>query len=632
MALSRISFISANYVARQLGYNITDSWGQGDQATNHHYRPLETFRERFDELLVSIRDMGFEALDLWTAHLHWSWATPEHLAVAVELLRARHLRVASLAGGFGSTPREFEAACKVAVAVQTSILGGSAALLAADRAAAVALLKKYDLKLAIENHPEKTPEELLEKIGDGAQGRIGVTVDTGWFATQGYDTAQAIKKLGSHILHIHLKDVIKDGAAAFGHETCRYGRGCVPVGACVQAAEAMGYRGGYSVEHGTARSDPTEDCVVSAGMLRSWLPGEFKLPAGTKRYGVGVIGCGNIAGPYLQCLLANPKVEVIGAADLDAPRAKDFAAKYGIKAYRAVGSLLADPRIELVVNLTIHHAHPRVIRQCLKHGKHVHSEKPLALKYREAKALVDLAKQKGLRLGCSPFTFMGEAQQTAWKMVREGRLGKIRAAYAEVNWGRLEVWHPNPGPFYEVGALFDVGVYPLTLLTTMFGPARRVWSYGRVLHPDRMTKEGKPFHISTPDFAVTMIELVDGPLVRLTSSFYVRSKQAGLELHGDLGSLHVNPHSFNQPVEFAEFGKPYATVPFLKKPHSGLDWGRAIGDMAEAISQNRPHRATGEQAAHVVEICCAAHQSIKRNKPVEIASTFVPPAPMEWAK
>jgi predicted dehydrogenase len=129
-----------------------------------------------------------------------------------------------------------------------------------------------------------------------------------------------------------------------------------------------------------------------------------------------------------------------------------------------------------------------------------------------------------------------------------------------------------------------------------------------------------------------MVELENGPLVRLTTNFYVRSKQTGLELHGDLGSIWVEWHSFQGPIEICEFGKPYAPLPLVKEPFQGTEWGRAVLDMALAISENRPHRATGDQAAHVVEICCAAHQSLKRNRPVEITSTFTQPAPMDWAK
>jgi predicted dehydrogenase len=347
---------------------------------------------------------------------------------------------------------------------------------------------------------------------------------------------------------------------------------------------------------------------------------------------VGMIGCGNIADPYAQDLKSYPQIELVGVADIEASRAETLAAKYECRAYPTAEALLADESIALVVNLTIHHAHQAVTTQCLAAGKHVYSEKPLAMTYQEAQGLADLAQQKGLWLGCSPFTFLGEAQQTAWKWIRDGKLGPVRLAYAEVNWGRIESWHPEPAAFYEVGALFDVGVYPLTIVTAIFGPARRVWAYGKVLHPDRVTKRGVPFHIETADFVVAAIELENGPLVRLTTNFYVghHNKQTGIEFHGDLGSLHLSSwQNFDATVEFAEFNQKYEPVALLKEPTRGVRWGRGVLDMAQAMIEGRPHRATGEH--HVVEILCAAAESMKRHTPVEVTSNFTRPLPLEWA-
>ncbi len=353
-----------------------------------------------------------------------------------------------------------------------------------------------------------------------------------------------------------------------------------------------------------------------------------------KKLKIAIAGCGNIAPGYAKTLQPYEQIELVGAADLDPKRAEDFVATYGGKAYPTLEALLADDEVEAVVNLTIHHAHAAVITQCLNAGKHVHTEKPLAMTYPEAKALVDLAEQKGLRLSSSPITFMGEAQQTAWKVIREGRLGTVRVAYAEVNWGRIESWHPAPGPFYEVGALWDVGVYPLTVLTTIFGPARRAVGYGKVLYPDRVTKEGVPFHIDTPDFVTAAVELASGLVVRLTTNFYVgqHSKQKGIEFHGDLGSLYLDSwQSFDAAVEFAEFRQPYEPVPYAKEPYQGTEWGRAVVELADAIAEGRPQRATGAQAAHVVDILSAITTSYQQGGPVEITSDFTPPTPMEWA-
>ena len=355
----------------------------------------------------------------------------------------------------------------------------------------------------------------------------------------------------------------------------------------------------------------------------------------TKPLRVGIAGCGNIAGPYAKTMKAYPQVELIGATDVLPERAQALTAEYGGRAYATLEEMLADPSIDLVVNLTIHHAHPAVIAQSLDAGKHVHSEKPLAMRYDEARQLVALAESRGLRLSCSPITFMGEAQQTAWKVIRSGQLGQVRVVYCEVNWGRIESWHPNPGPFYEVGALFDVGVYPLTLVTTFLAPVRRVTAFGKVLHPDRVTKEGVPFHIDTPDWVTAAVELADGTVVRLTTNFYVghHGKQKGLEFHGDLGSLYLSSfQDFHADVEFAEYAKPYAPVPPVRPPFQGIDWGRSVAEMADAIAENRPQRSSGAQAAHVVEVCCAISESLQTGRPVDVTSSFAPPWPMDWGR
>lgn len=353
------------------------------------------------------------------------------------------------------------------------------------------------------------------------------------------------------------------------------------------------------------------------------------------RMRVAIVGCGNIAARYAQNLATYPQIELLGYTDLDLNRAEMLAELHGGRVYPTLEALLADPAVELVVNLTIHHAHYRVNKAVLEAGKHLMSEKPLALSYAEAAELLRLAEARGLRIGATPFSFLGEAQQTALKLVRDGRLGRVRVAYAEVNWGRLETWHPNPAPFYDVGPLVDVGVYPLTLLSALFGPARQVQAYGRVVHPERATSAGVPFTVTTPDFAVIMVEFAGGVLARLTTNFYVLNKasQQGIELHGDQGSLRLN--SWLEPdasVAFAPFGEPYTEVPPLRQPPPAIPWGMNVAELADAIHGRRRHRTTGEHAAHVVEIMEAAATSLASHRPIAIESGFAPPELMEWAR
>lgn len=262
-----VSFMTANYVARQIGYHMTEGWSQGDNATQAYFKPLKSFAKRFETYLIDIRAMGFTSVDIWTGILNPVWATGGHIDMATELLAEYRLPVTSLAGGFGENAEDFEKACELAAALNTEILAGGTAVYTQDRAFTIDTLKKYGLRLGLENHPEKTPEAMLARIGDGGDGVIGTAVDTGWYGTQGYDAALAIEKLRDHLFAVHLKDVLKPDA----HETCRFGEGCVPLQACVETLKRIGYQGGVCVEHEPELFDPTDDCKASLAMLQAWL-------------------------------------------------------------------------------------------------------------------------------------------------------------------------------------------------------------------------------------------------------------------------------------------------------------------------------------------------------------------------
>jgi predicted dehydrogenase len=349
---------------------------------------------------------------------------------------------------------------------------------------------------------------------------------------------------------------------------------------------------------------------------------------------VALVGCGNIAARYAQCITDEPRLELAGATDVQPERAAALVAQHGGRAYRTLDELLADDNVDTVVNLTGATTHATITAAALAAGRHVHTEKPVALRYAAAVELAELARSQGVRLSCSPATLLGEAQQTMWKLVREGALGTIRAIYAEANWGRIESWHPSPETLYDVGPVVDVGVYPLTIVTAIFGPARRVQAYGTTLEPERVRRDGEAFTLTTPDFAVAVLELETGIVVRLTATFWVGpGRQRGLELHGDELSLYLASWGeFDSRLDSSRDGETYTKVPLLREPYPGIDWARALVDLAEAIEEGRPHRASAEHAAHVVEILDAIDASRCDGATVEVQSSFEPPAPLDWAR
>jgi L-ribulose-5-phosphate 3-epimerase len=260
-----VSFMTANYVARELGYGAADEWGPFDAATNAAFEPIETFPERFDALLAEITGAGFDAIDLWFGHLNWRWATDDHVAAARESLDRRDVRVASLAGSIGSTTAEVEAACRLANALGVDLIAGPAGIVSTDRGEVAAVLSVHGVRFGLENHPERTPNEVLEAIGDASS--LGAAVDTGWWATQGFDPVEAIRELSDRLLHVHLKDVEEPGA----HVTCMHGEGCARIADCVDALLGIGYSGPVSIEHHSFDRDPTAECARALVLVREQL-------------------------------------------------------------------------------------------------------------------------------------------------------------------------------------------------------------------------------------------------------------------------------------------------------------------------------------------------------------------------
>lgn len=639
--MNTLSFMSANFVARQIAYRMSDGWMQGDRATNEFFRPLPTFADRFDALLGEITALGFRALDLWSAHLHYTWATPEHIAIARALLAKHRLRIVSYAGSFGSNLPELRACCRLGAALNIPVLGGGTPLLQADRHALVATLREFGLVFGHENHPEKSAAEILQKIGDADPDVIGVTVDTGWFGTQNFDAVAALRQLAPRLKHIHLKDVLARRPqptgyplADMGHETCRLGAGIVGIEACLRTLREIGYRGAISIEHEPETFDPRDDVRASREFVEAFWRARIVPVRKPLRY--AIVGCGNIAGAYGRQLAEYPELKLTGAHDLDPARAEQFTRQFGGQTYPTLDAVLADPDVDAVLNLTIHQAHVEVITRCLQAGKHVHTEKPLAMTWSQARQLAALARRQRRRLSCAPVTWLGEAQQTAWKLIRDGRIGTPRVVHAEVNWGRIEVWHPNPAPFYEVGPVFDVAVYPLTLLTAWFGPVRRVTAAGKALLPERLTKDGRPFPVPAPDWQTAVLEFESGLLARLTASFYVGGATRvveGLEVHGDTGTLVLDSWTdFASAVRVGTWQQPPWPVPPLTEPYRGTEFGRGVVELAAALREKRPHRTSAEQATHVVEVMQAILNAARAGRSVRMRSKFPPPAPMPWAR
>ncbi|MEM7443732.1 MAG: Gfo/Idh/MocA family oxidoreductase [Pseudomonadota bacterium] len=335
---------------------------------------------------------------------------------------------------------------------------------------------------------------------------------------------------------------------------------------------------------------------------------------------IGIIGCGNISDSYFKGAATSKLVTVKACADLKHELAVEKAETYGSTAV-SVDDLLADKDISIVINLTVPLAHAQVSRQILEAGKHVYTEKPLAAEFKDAKAVLELADRKGLRVGSAPDTFMGAAHQAARRAIDDGKIGRVVAGAAAVISHGMEHWHPNPSFFYKPGGgpILDIGPYYITQLVNLLGPVARVTAVAtRGLSTRTVTSE--PLAGSTIDVEIAtnvngILDFVSGANVTLTATWDVwKHEKLPFEIYGTEGSLLVpDPNFFGGEVEISAQDSDWQSLdisafPFGVPNRANNDAMvadyRMIGlfDMAAAIDSGRPHRASGALALHVLEV------------------------------
>ncbi len=350
--------------------------------------------------------------------------------------------------------------------------------------------------------------------------------------------------------------------------------------------------------------------------------------------GIGIIGCGNISGAYLTAARVFPILKIRAIADMNEDAAKARGAEFNVPV-KTVADLLADPDIQIVVNLTVPGAHVEVGLKAIAAGKHVHSEKPLGIETAEAKKLVDAAKAKGLRVGCAPDTFLGGAHQTCRKLIDEGAIGQPIGGTAIFGTAGHERWHPNPGFYYLKGGgpMLDMGPYYITDLVNLLGPVKRVAGLTSRMRSERLITSqplaGTTVPVEVATHVAGTMEFVSGALVTIVMSFDIaRHNHRPIELYGSEGAISVpDPNNFGGQIETATAAMAnWRAVPTVHPYANGNFRIIGVADMAHAIRNNRPHRASGDLAYHVLEVMEAFQRSSDSGTTVAIESRPERPA------
>lgn len=356
---------------------------------------------------------------------------------------------------------------------------------------------------------------------------------------------------------------------------------------------------------------------------------------GSGRVGVGLVGAGNISTEYLRNLTSFPDLDVRFVADLDVARARAQATAFGVERAGSPAELLRDETVELVVNLTVPAAHAEVDLSALEAGRHVWSEKPIALDRAAGRRILGAADAAGRRIAGAPDTFLGTGLQAARRYLESGAIGPARTALTLLQSPGPESWHPNPAFLFDVGAgpLFDVGPYYLTGLVTLLGPVARVSATAGRARDSRVIGSGplagQSFPVRVATHVAALYEFAGGATATSIFSFDSALPRTQFEVTATDGVLVVpDPNRFGGDlVAHDAADRRTITVP---EPR----YGRGVGvlELARAIRAGRPERASGALAFHVLDVMVSTLEAAAGGTPVQVTSTVdvAPPLPDDW--
>ena len=354
---------------------------------------------------------------------------------------------------------------------------------------------------------------------------------------------------------------------------------------------------------------------------------------------VGIVGVGNISRIYLKNLTTvfSDRVTLLGCVDLVEERSQAATEEYKLpKKYTSVEALINDSEIDIVVNLTIPNAHYDVCLEAIKAGKHTYVEKPLSIKLDDGKNLVEEAAKRDVLLGGAPDTFLGGGIQTCRKLIDDHWIGEPIATTASLAGHGHESWHPDPEFYYKSGGgpMFDMGPYYLTALINLIGPVKRITGSTRITFPERRItsapKYGTSIKVDVPTHIAGVMDFQNGAIATIITSFDIWSHNLPrIEIYGTNGTLSVpDPNGFGGPVKLKRPKAEEWSVMPLSHGYIESCRGLGVADMANAIRNGTPHRASHELTYHVLECMHGFHIASDEGRHYEVTSPGVRPAPL----
>jgi predicted dehydrogenase len=360
--------------------------------------------------------------------------------------------------------------------------------------------------------------------------------------------------------------------------------------------------------------------------------------ARTGKVGVGVIGAGVISNQYLPNMAAFADLDVLFVADVLLDVAQSQAEAYGVPRSGTIDELLAIDEIEIVLNLTTPALHAKIDQQIIAAGKHVWSEKPLAMDQDSARELLAAADAAGVQVTCAPDTVLGAGIQSALRAIARGDIGTPLTAMTTFQGPGPESWHPNPAFLFAAGAgpLLDMGPYYMTTLIHILGAASRVSAVSSTSRATRVVGSGPlagtEFPVSVPTYHAALISFEGGQSAQSTFSFQNALPRVGVvEISGTEGTIALpDPNTFEGSSTLWRLGSTEPTI----LEEQGARYGRGAGvvNLARSLRGTETVRASGAVASHVLDILLGIAASAESGSPVDITSTVETPSPLpaDW--
>lgn len=368
--------------------------------------------------------------------------------------------------------------------------------------------------------------------------------------------------------------------------------------------------------------------MAGAAMLLSNLE-SFARSTGDKKIKVAVIGCGSVSGQYLPHLSKSPFVELVSVCDIKYERALKRANEFNIpNSFPHIDKLIEGPHFDLMLTLTDMQEHGRLNKIALTAGRNVWSEKPMANTYKEGRALLDLAKEKKLRIWGAPAVVNSPQFAFMSKALRDGKLGKVSSAHAH---------YGHTGPtwsafFYEAGggSLPDLGVYNIATLTGLLGPAKSVVAMTSIVTPERVVDDKGKIEVKAEDNAMLLMDHGSGIISHVQCGFNY------FDPYGHMGKGQEKPSIiiWGSEGNMSMVGYDWAPngVDLITKEHEQTQrfvpdpgkyvWQEGASVIAESMVKGTEPLINAEHALHVLEVIEATRESQKSGKRIDIQSSF----------